>query len=365
MTTTPSPRHALPVEPDCAPDWGTPTALGTTSSSTLEVRPPVGGLTTDNPVSPWAVPGELPGADSGDPDRHTAEWAHFGPWILPVRTPTDLPALFSGRVDLTSARVAVKIPRPLDRRRAHRVRDLYDHVVVVAPDAVVVASRTPAEPSGVRVTRVAARDILAIDDSVELLDGYLRIHLAGGTTLGVPYNGSSHGVVAGVRDAIRKLWLAPTVPLGIPSQVDLRDGDLSEDLALTAEYHSFVRADPTMVLLAAHGRRHVRARGGLSRLLARRSDWGRPTYLQAALVCASPAQVAIAHRRAWLSSDRVPVMSLAWTIVPRASGITVNARDHDGWEGVRLLRLDPTDLTLAVPADGAVERAVLDTLRWA
>ena len=125
----------------------------------------------------------------------TPELDAFGPWILPVRAPEDVPALFRPAADLAGTRLVVKIPRSIERREARAGMDLYDRLVLVRDSGIEVLTREPLAAAGLERRWVRTEDLLAAEDSTDLLDGLLRLHVAGGGPVEIPYNGSSSGVV--------------------------------------------------------------------------------------------------------------------------------------------------------------------------
>src|SRR5664279_379583 len=71
-----------------------------------------------------------------------AEYDRFGPWIDEVIVPEDLPRLFrSYPIDLSAARMVLKVPRSIARRDATAGMDLYDHVVILDRESLTLLSR--------------------------------------------------------------------------------------------------------------------------------------------------------------------------------------------------------------------------------
>ncbi len=285
----------------------------------------------------------------------TPELDAFGPWILRVRTPDDVPALFRPVVDLTATRTVVKVPRPIERRDARAGMDLYDTVVAVRADGVEVWSRVPQAPSG-RVRRwVPADDLLAVADSTALLDGMLRLHAAGDVTVEVPYNGSSAEVVRDLMDDIRSFWRSPDAPFP-PRREEMPLGALGpDDIGLVSLHRDLTRHDPMLEPVVLRRRRTAR-RAGNGFVRSVQGAW--PTSLQAALVETTGSELVVLHRRSWLTRGHRDVTSLATTVVPLTRGLQVETTNDPRWSGIRRLRLAPTSVTLLAVADDGVEAAV-------
>ncbi|MDR0847694.1 MAG: hypothetical protein LBN10_01410 [Propionibacteriaceae bacterium] len=290
----------------------------------------------------------------------TEEFDAFGPWVLPVRTPDEVPPLFRAAADLTAVRLALKIPRPIERRNANPAMDLYDRLILVRDSGVEVISRAPQGPSGWKTRWLEAGDLLAVETSTALLDGQFRLHVTGGDCLDLPYNGVSADVMDSLSDAIRAFWRPSGEPLGNTSEhlALLRDDDLDqEDVGLINHLRKLCSRDPALRPLLLR-RRSRATRSSDDNFLIRAWYKFRPRDLQAAILATTESELVVVHRRGWLTPKYLPVYSLATTVVPPAKGIQVEARDDPHWLGVRELRLAPTAITLlATPNDG-VEKTI-------
>jgi hypothetical protein len=289
----------------------------------------------------------------------TTEIDAFGPWILRVRTPEDVPALFRPVLDLAGARTAVKIPRPIERRDARPGMDLYDRLLVVRDDGVEVLSRVPEAPGGRERRWLPADDVLAIEDSTELLDGMLRLHAAGTEPVEIPYNGASADVVLTLLDEIRFYWRPPA---GFPERLpELRLDALGlDDVGLVSHHRDLARHDPMLRPLVLR-RRLTAHRAGNPFVRAVAGTW--PPTLHAAVVETTGSELVVLHRRSWLDRGRHGVHSLATTVVPLSRGVHVEVSDDPRWTGIRRLRLAPTDITLLAVSGDGIEDAVRAVLR--
>jgi len=296
----------------------------------------------------------------------SAEYDAFGPWILPVERGDDVPPLFRPYVDLDGARLAMKVPRSLDRRDARADMDLYERLVVVRAEGLEVLVRAPAVPGGVVRCQVAAADLLAAEDSVDLLDGRLRLHVADGSTVDVPYNGSSRALVRDLLAEVRRLWRPSAERVDAapgPAPWLALDALGARDVALVTLQRELATREPGLRLVATDTRHVVRVRGsGAAATVARAVQLAWPTSVQAALVAVDDTEVVVLHRRNGLVRSNRPVHSLATTVLPRHQGLRLEVVEHPGFWQVHQLLVAPTSITLAVPAGGPVEQALFSAL---
>jgi len=296
----------------------------------------------------------------------SAEYDAFGPWILPVERGDDVPPLFRPYVDLDGARLAMKVPRSLDRRDARADMDLYERLVVVRAEGLEVLVRAPAVPGGVVRCQVAAADLLAAEDSVDLLDGRLRLHVADGSTVDVPYNGSSRALVRDLLAEVRRLWRPSAERVDAapgPAPWLALDSLGARDVALVTLQRELATREPGLRLVATDTRHVVRVRGsGAAATVARAVQLAWPTSVQAALVAVDDTEVVVLHRRNGLVRSNRPVHSLATTVLPRHQGLRLEVVEHPGFWQVHQLLVAPTSITLAVPAGGPVEQALFSAL---
>lgn len=139
------------------------------------------------------------------------EYDRFGPWVLEITADDPPPPLFEphlgrGRTPL----LAVKVPRKLARRDAHPGMDLYDYMVSLYEEELVVLERVE---QGVRERRIAYRDVQYMRIGEELLRGGLALGVPG-DRYELPYNTVSNELMGRVAGVIRERYLgtddAPT-----------------------------------------------------------------------------------------------------------------------------------------------------------
>ena len=252
--------------------------------------------------------------------RRTEEFDAFGPWILEVQSPEDVPPLYRGHPIDPNAELVLKVPRRIWRRDANPDMDLYDNLIVAGADSVTVLSR---RGDRYETTELPYGRIAAISSSVSLLDGRLLIHdvegrQQAGVMVNVRYNSVSNDLIQRLVGVLRAKTRAagPAIESRTPPHPEhgplaLRDlGD--DDVALVTGVREIAALDDEVVAAATHQRTVVQRRSGT---LGGLSDLVRPVTLQAAIVCVSPGELHILHRRQWFTTGRRPIHSVAHTVV--------------------------------------------------
>lgn len=286
--------------------------------------------------------------------RRTEEFDAFGPWILEVESREDVPRLYRGHpLDLESAEMVLKVPRRIWRRDANPDMDLYDNLIVAGPDAITVLSR---RGDRYEATELPYRRIAAISSSVSLLDGRLLIHdadgrLPAGLAINVRYNSVSNDLIQRLVHLLRAKTreAGPAPSSQVPAHIErgplaLRDlGD--DDVALVTGLREVAALDDRVVPVATHQRTVVQRRNGT---LGRITDVLRPVTLQAAIVCVSPGELHVFHRRQWFTTGRRPMHSVAHTVVV-APLVTAVAEEDAKYASARTVRITSGRAFLEVP----------------
>lgn len=107
----------------------------------------------------------------------TKEYDNFGPWIQEINNIDDIPTLFipyCSRIE--DALFLIKIPRNIDRHNANPTMDLYDYILGVYDDYMLILKR---DAKSVQIFEIKFRDIIAIKESIELLHGAVSFYLPG------------------------------------------------------------------------------------------------------------------------------------------------------------------------------------------
>ena len=209
-------------------------------------------------------------------------------------------------------------------------------------------------------------EIVAISDSLNLLDGRLVIYTLAGPAITIGYNGASRQVVAQLVHLLRELAtdplgetprLAPPHPFTADTP-GLDQGDLGDcDVALVTFSREVVRSEPGLRLESAHGRIVLTPRGGAATRLV---HLARPMTLHGAIVCSDEHTRVILGRRQWLVRGNRTEHSLTYLTVSSALLDATTVQDHPRYLGVHVVTLHLGDarLEVPVPAGSGTERAL-------
>lgn len=139
-------------------------------------------------------------------NQRDPEYDRFGPWVLEITDEDAAPPLFVPHLDRTEIPLlSLKIPRHIERRRAHPGMDLYDYVVSLYEQDLVILQRIDHE---VRAATFRYRDVQYLRVSEELLRGNLHLAMPA-ASYDLPYNTVSHEIMARLVDLIRGRYRPP------------------------------------------------------------------------------------------------------------------------------------------------------------
>jgi hypothetical protein len=153
------------------------------------------------------------------------EYDRFGPWIMEISEldpppPLFLPYLTRAETPLLS----IKIPRKIDRRAAKAGMNLYDYLVTLYEDDMVILER--AGEDGVGTQTFAYDDIQFMRLTENLLLGNLHLGLRG-RVYDLPFNTVGKELMARVVDLIRARYLDQAAPPRPPDEAPFAGGALS------------------------------------------------------------------------------------------------------------------------------------------
>lgn len=143
-----------------------------------------------------------------DPDA-LAEYDAFGPWLLQIKSPSEMPRRFqSAYPGLEGAGYLIKIPRSIDRRDAYPGGDLYGSVFALDDDGFTFL--TASEDSDGFVSRhVIWDEVAAVRTVNNLLHADFVLLLKEGDALTVTYNSSSAELMTRIVDFSRQHFIEP------------------------------------------------------------------------------------------------------------------------------------------------------------
>jgi hypothetical protein len=189
-------------------------------------------------------------------DAQDQEYSRFGPWAIEITSEDPPPPLFVPYLTRSAPMLlGVKIPRLIERRDAHPGMDLYDYLICLYEDDLVVLQRVERE---VHSQTCRYRDVQLLRVARHLLHGIIHLDLPG-RSLDLPYSTVSDTTMLRIVDLVRQRYArrperAPSGP-----EVEVGAGELSfyfEGLLATER-----RQATGMRLLAAQGTVPVGSRG--------------------------------------------------------------------------------------------------------
>lgn len=233
--------------------------------------------------------------------ERTPEWDAFGPWILRVRSPAEVPRAFARfPFVFDDAHTVLKIPRDVERRAANPTMHLYDGMLIVSTDGLTYLSRRGDDFS---MSRIPRHEIAALEHGGELLNCRLVVHGTDGTTVTVPYNASAEPTVAQV--AVDLLGAPTVTPIVEPPDAPWRAAFVDDGVGLPNAYTDVARTIGGLDVVAAH----PAATPKVTDSLLRRLVFGPPT-VSGAVVGLSPERVLVVARSTWLRRGKKPDYSL-------------------------------------------------------
>jgi hypothetical protein len=260
----------------------------------------------------------------------------FGPWIDVVRSEADIPRLYRDHpIDLSQTRLVLKVPRNIERRDANPSMDLYDHLLIVDDERLTCLSRSA---DGVTQASIAHHELAVLDDTVELLDGALRVHGTNGAVMHVPYNGSSRDRVRELSDLLRELAPSGSRGDGITSRRDrIAIGDLvPTDNAVIADALQSLSHQGGGRLLGAHASRRL---SSLSGGVARLADRLIPVRMHTAVLTATAGELVVFSRRDAVTRSTKPDHSESRRILMLDKLTRVETRPHPRYQEATVVQL--------------------------
>jgi hypothetical protein len=157
-------------------------------------------------------------------DARAREYDRFGPWAIEISDDDPPPPLFEPHLTRSAPMLlAVKIPRHVERRSARPGMDLYDYLVCLYEDDLVILERADHE---VRTATCRYLDVQHLRVSRNLLDGHIRLSLPG-RDYDLRYNTVSDTLMGRVVETIRERYDASERPTPPGSDVQAAKGEMS------------------------------------------------------------------------------------------------------------------------------------------
>ena len=157
-------------------------------------------------------------------DALKREYDRFGPWAIEISEEDPPPRLFEPHVTRPEEPLlAIKVPRHIERRNAHPGMDLYDYLVCLYQDDLLVLQRVGQE---VRSQSCRYGDVKHLRVTRSLLRGNILLGLPG-WSYDLPYNTVSDDLMRRVVAVIRQRYDAPPVGPAPGSESQVPEGVLS------------------------------------------------------------------------------------------------------------------------------------------
>ena len=313
-----------------------------------------------------------------------SEYDRFGPWIDEVKRMDDVPRLYrSYPIDFSVERLVLKVPRDITHRNATPEMDLYDHLIMVGRDRLTVLSRrngrslraethatTSDKARGYDVVEIQFADIVAIRNSLNLLDGRLTVSTSEGTPVKVSYNGSAVNVMRTLVSELREVacakpaspvgeaLLAAGSPLARPA-VEPEHGPV--DTFLAGAFLEAHGANPRLSAWAAHGRRRLTPDAtGMQATIQRMRHALSPMTLHGALFAADETAMEVFGRHSWLIRGRAAIYSTSHLVVPFGAPDRLDLEPHPLYPDVTVATLGAGKWKQALPVPrGSVAEQLL------
>lgn len=136
-------------------------------------------------------------------DTLQTEYDAFGPWITIIKDDTAVPPQFSKEISLIlNANYAFKIPRTIDRRDVNLGMPLYNSVIAVYDDKLILLAR---EESEIKTSTIFYNQIQYIQSLRNLLFGELLI-VSNNKEYAIHYNPLSHDIIEKLVSDLREKY---------------------------------------------------------------------------------------------------------------------------------------------------------------
>jgi hypothetical protein len=164
-------------------------------------------------------PGYAAKAVRGVGEREIREYDGFGPWALRIEEANDLPPRFDPYWgELRSASIVAKLPYHVERREALPGSELYEHLVAVGDEGLVLLSLKGAS---IQRRELGFGQLASISLVSALLDGHLILEEFGGRSIDLGYNTVSEKLIQEIVDQVRRRCFLSGLRAG---EAELRPG---------------------------------------------------------------------------------------------------------------------------------------------
>ncbi|GEM_PF-1226279 len=298
-------------------------------------------------------------------ERHAREYDAFGPWILPVRNPDEVPDCFAGVFSWNeSVEGAYKIPRKVDRRNARPGSDLYDFLIVLYAKHLDLFDRVAAAHVSVRYG-----EIIGTAKSIDLLKGTLSFFLAD-RTVSIPFNSVSEDLIDEVEAVVRARYREPgsesanSAPEYAARPVPQEPDGLATSLSML--FRNLLRAErrrEPVTLLTWQPPVRIAKRN--KTLIDRLSDIYMRWTLRANMILFGGRELIWYHSTPSIVWFPKGYYGYTRTCIPHGNIGKISIRDHAGFDGVKELVVTAGEREFIVPfEDSGAESVRRASLLW-
>lgn len=143
------------------------------------------------------------------------EYDRFGPWVVEISDEDPVPPLFQPHLTRTETPLlSIKIPRRISRREAHAGMDLYDYLVSLYEEDLIVLERIGHE---VESRTIRYRDVHHLSIRDELLRGIVHMGVPDGR-YDLPYNAVSGEIMRRLAGIIRERHLSEPASASVETE---------------------------------------------------------------------------------------------------------------------------------------------------
>jgi len=152
------------------------------------------------------------------------EYDRFGPWVIKITDKDPLPPLFVPYIRRDEIpQLSIKIPRIIERRNAHPGMNLYDYVVNLYSNDMIILERIGDD---VESKSFLYEEIECLSYKEELLSGNLNLVMAN-KSFNLPFNTVSGNIMQRLVNLIRQKYIDTTRNENIVNQTEFTDINLS------------------------------------------------------------------------------------------------------------------------------------------
>lgn len=285
--------------------------------------------------------------------KSTKEFDAFGPWVYEIGEEHELPPLFEKYRNIHDrALMMFKIPRQIERRNANPHMHLYDAVVAVFHNYVLLLYRFG---DSVKEMRVNSNELQAIDITQALLSGKLKLY-TDTRIFTISYNTVSQKIIDKAARIIRAQQNYPEYQTKLsPMSYNI---NTIEHLYVNL-LNRLKQNEPDTELIAYQPNIKLSKRKGLSAVLQKKPD------IRCTAFVSNKREIIIISRTSAYKKQNDVQYSYTYTYLPisKIRSIKRNAYDKDGAISILTLRTDKHSFNVLFDRTGRNVKELYEELR--